>query len=203
VTDIEVAVPDHLSVSDVVAMAEDPVAFARRLRRPMPHRPAKQARRGTAFHQWLEQRWAADTLLDIDEIPGAVDEVIDDRDLDAFKARFEAGAWADQTPVAVEVPFEMSFGTRVVRGRMDAVFRQPSGRYVVVDWKTGRPPAPSQERTKAIQLALYRLAWADLQGIDDSDLASVGAAFYYVAADLTVAPADLLTADELRALING
>ncbi|CAN5524152.1 ATP-dependent DNA helicase [soil metagenome] len=203
VTDIEVAVPDHLSVSDVVAMAEDPVAFARRLRRPMPHRPAQQARRGTAFHQWLEQRWAADTLLDIDEIPGAVDEVIDDRDLDAFKARFEAGAWADQTPVAVEVPFEMSFGTRVVRGRMDAVFRQPSGRYVVVDWKTGRPPAPSQERTKAIQLALYRLAWADLQGIDDSDLASVGAAFYYVAADLTVAPADLLTADELRALING
>jgi DNA helicase-2/ATP-dependent DNA helicase PcrA len=202
-TQIDVVIPDHLSVSDVVALSEDPASLARRLRRPIPQRPAKQARRGTEFHTWLEQRWAADALLDIDELPGAVDEVIDDGELEVFKAKFELSRWADQTPVAVEVPFEMSFGGRVVRGRMDAVFREPDGRFVVVDWKTGRPPKGAEAAAKAVQLALYRLAWAELEGMDDAQLSAVGAAFYYVADDLTVAPADLLTGRELRDLING
>jgi DNA helicase-2/ATP-dependent DNA helicase PcrA len=202
-SDIEVAMPAHLSVSDVVALSADEAGLARRLRRPVPQRPAKQARRGTAFHTWLEHRWSADTLLDIDELPGAVDEIIDDADLDALKAAFEASAWADQTPFAVEVPFEMSFGGRVVRGRMDAVFRDASGRYTVIDWKTGKPPVGADADAKAVQLALYRLAWAHLQGLEDADLDQVSAAFYYVGADATVAPADLLSAEQLRLLING
>jgi DNA helicase-2/ATP-dependent DNA helicase PcrA len=86
---------------------------------------------------------------------------------------------------------------------MDAVFREPDGRFVVVDWKTGRPPKGAEAAAKAVQLALYRLAWAELQGMDDAQLSAVGAAFYYVADDLTVAPADLLTGRELRDLING
>ncbi|MGX7679228.1 ATP-dependent helicase [Jatrophihabitans sp. DSM 45814] len=201
--EVVVAMPDQLSVTEVVELAQNPEALARRLRRPLPHRPAKQARRGNAFHRWLEQRWAAETLLDIDELPGAVDEQIDDLELEEFKARFETSAWADQTPIAVEVPFEMSFDGRVVRGRMDAVFREPTGRFVIVDWKTGSPPVGAEARAKATQLALYRLAWAELQGIGDSDLALVSAAFHYVGADVTVAPADLLTASQLRTLLNG
>ncbi|HEX8306159.1 MAG TPA: ATP-dependent DNA helicase [Jatrophihabitans sp.] len=200
---IEVAVPDQLSVSDVVTLAADPGELARRLRRPLPQRPAKQARRGTAFHQWLEQRWAAESLLDIDDLPGAVDELADAGELEALKAAFERSSWADRTPIAVEVGFEMSFGARVVRGRMDAVFCDPDGRYTVVDWKTGRPPTGADAEAKAVQLALYRLAWAAIRGIPDSELGSVGAAFYYVGADRTVAPANLLDAGQLRELING
>jgi len=169
----------------------------------VPQRPAKQARRGTAFHSWLEQRWAADTLLDIDELPGAADELIDDAELDAMKAKFLASAWADRTPVAVEVAFEMTFDATVVRGRMDAVFQEVEGRYTVVDWKTGKPPLGADAEAKSIQLAIYRLAWAGLIGIDDADLARVGAAFHYVGANETVAPANLLNANQLRELISG
>ena len=41
----------------------------------MPQPPAVAARRGTAFHSWLEHHYAGDALLDIDELPGS-----DDRD---------------------------------------------------------------------------------------------------------------------------
>jgi DNA helicase-2/ATP-dependent DNA helicase PcrA len=105
--------------------------------------------------------------------------------------------------VAVEVGFEMSFGARIIRGRMDAVFADEDGRFTVIDWKTGRPPSGSQAAASAVQLALYRLAWAGLRGIEDHDLDRVGAAFHYVPAGLTVAPADLLGARQLRELING
>ena len=200
---IDVVVPDQLSVSDVVALSADPAELARRLRRPLPQQPAKQARRGTAFHHWLEQRWAAQSLLDIDDLPGAVDELADESELEALKAAFERSSWADRTPIAVEVGFEMSFGARVVRGRMDAVFCDPDGRFTVVDWKTGRPPTGAEAEAKAVQLALYRLAWAAIRGIPDTELDSVGAAFHYVATGRTVAPANLLDARQLRELVNG
>ena len=45
--------------------------WPRRLRRPLPAKPAPLARRGTAFHAWLERRWSAQALLDVDELPGA------------------------------------------------------------------------------------------------------------------------------------
>ncbi|MGI8666414.1 MAG: PD-(D/E)XK nuclease family protein, partial [Jatrophihabitans sp.] len=112
-------------------------------------------------------------------------------------------AWAERTPVAVEVAFEMSFGARVIRGRMDAVFQDRAGRFTVVDWKTGRQPRGKDASVAAIQLALYRLAWASIRGIEDAALDTVGAAFHYVAEDVTVAPADLLNPAELRRLING
>jgi DNA helicase-2/ATP-dependent DNA helicase PcrA len=200
---VSVDLPAHLSVSDVVMIAGDSAGLARRLRRPMPARPARAARRGTAFHEWLEGRWHADTLLDIDDLPGAVDDTIDDADLESLKAKFERSDWADRTPIAVEVPFEMVFGGRVVRGRMDAVFAEPDGRFTVVDWKTGAPPSGADADQKAIQLAVYRLAWAQLNHLDDAELHRVAAAFYYVGSGLTVAPANLLTLQELRELING
>ncbi len=200
---IRVRLPAQLSVSDVVSLSDDPAELARRLRRPLPQQPAKQARRGTAFHNWLEQRWSASSLLDVDDLPGAMDELADAAELDALKAAFERSSWAERTPVAVEVGFEMSFGARIIRGRMDAVFAEPDGGFTVVDWKTGRPPSREQLSSRAVQLALYRLAWAAIQGIDDSALDTVGAAFHYVAAGTTIAPADLLSAGQLRELVNG
>ncbi|MBV9823364.1 MAG: ATP-dependent helicase, partial [Actinobacteria bacterium] len=199
---LEVPLPRQLSVSDVVTLTADPAELARRLRRPLPRQPARQARRGTAFHAWLEQRWSAESLLDIEDLPGAVDELADAEELAALKAAFERSSWAERTPVAVEVSFEMSFGARVVRGRMDAVFADPDGGFTVVDWKTGRPPSGAAARAQAVQLGIYRLAWAALRGVPDSELHTVGAAFHYVPAGVTVAPADLLDAEQLRALIE-
>jgi len=199
---IDVPLPERLSVSDLVTLTADPAALARRLRRPLPQQPARQARRGTAFHQWLEQRWSAETLIDIDELPGAVDELADTAELDELKAAFDRSDWVDRTPVAVEVGFEMWLGGRVVRGRMDAVFEDPDGGYTVVDWKTGRPPIGDRARAQAVQLAMYRLAWAALRGIPDDELHRVRAAFHYVPSGNTVTPVGLLDAAALRQLVG-
>ncbi|MEV0154381.1 ATP-dependent DNA helicase [Micromonospora sp. NPDC050686] len=198
---VEVALPDHLSVTQLVALRRDPVALARALRRPMPTAPNPYARRGTAFHAWLEQRFGADRLLDVDELPGAADsDAAPDEALGELQERFLASEWADRVPVEVEVPFATVLAGVVVRGRMDAVFTRPGGRYDVVDWKTGRQPTGREAAAVAVQLAVYRLAWAELAGVP---VDRVGAAFHYVRDGMTVRPADLLDADGLAALIVG
>jgi DNA helicase-2/ATP-dependent DNA helicase PcrA len=60
----------------------------------------------------------------------------------------------------------------VVRGRIDAVFAEDAGGWLVVDWKTNRAHSADP-----LQLAVYRLAWAELRGVP---LEQVRAAFYYV-----------------------
>ncbi len=199
---IEVPLPPQLSVSQLVELRNDPVELARSLRRPVPRPPAPLARRGTAFHTWLEQRWQKQTLLDLDELPGAADEGADDAEFGELRAAFEASAWAQRTPAEVEVPFEMTIGDRVVRGRMDAVFGDGDG-WLVVDWKTGRKPTGAGAAAAAVQLAAYRLAWARLSGIPDAELHRVRAAFHYVRTGDTVEPTTLLDADGLRALVAG
>ncbi|TDC82592.1 ATP-dependent helicase [Micromonospora sp. KC606] len=198
---VEVALPGHLSVTQLVALRRDPEALARTLRRPMPTAPNPYARRGTAFHTWLEQRFGADRLLDVDELPGAADaDAAPDAALSELQERFLASEWADRVPVEVEVPFATLIAGVVVRGRMDAVFARPGGRYDVVDWKTGRQPAGREAEVAAVQLAVYRLAWAELAGVP---VDRVGAAFHYVRDGVTVRPADLLDVDGLTTLIAG
>lgn len=195
-----VELPANLSVSSLVSLARDPAALARQIRRPMPRPPAPYARRGTAFHAWLESRWGQQRLLDPGELPGAADEgAADDSHLARLRERFEQSEWASREPLDIEVPFETVIGDRLVRGRMDAVFRR-GGDYEIVDWKTGSPPSGDEARFASVQLAAYRLAWAELAGVP---VERVSAAFHYVDADLTVRPADLLDAAGLAALLDG
>ncbi|WP_250027597.1 UvrD-helicase domain-containing protein [Paractinoplanes maris] len=197
---IEVALPGHLSVSQLVVLRRDPQALARSLRRPLPHRPLPHARRGTAFHAWLEQRFGAVRLIDIDELPGAADEdAAGDEELVALQEAFLAGEWAERTPVEVEVPFATTIAGVVVRGRMDAVYADTANRFDVIDWKTGRRPEGPDADAAAVQLAAYRLAWASLAGVP---LNRVRAGFHYVREQVTVRPVDLLDAAELAALIE-
>jgi DNA helicase-2/ATP-dependent DNA helicase PcrA len=191
--------PDTVSVSSLVELAADPQRLARRLRRPVPVPPAPQARRGTAFHAWLERHFAGDALLDIDELPGSDDrDAAPDTTLPDLVAAFTRSAWADRVPAAVEVPFVTHVGSLSVRGRIDAVFTDPDGGATVVDWKTGAPPSGERARAAAVQLAAYRLAWSRLA---DLPLERVRAAFHYVSGDVTVNPADLLDAAGLERLI--
>ncbi|GFJ91389.1 hypothetical protein Prum_050310 [Phytohabitans rumicis] len=195
-----IALPGHLSVSQLVTLRRDPQSLARSLRRPMPARPDPYSRRGTAFHLWLEQRFGAERLLDVDELPGAADEdAAPDDALAELQERFLASEWADRTPVEVEVPFATVIAGVVVRGRMDAVFADPGRRYDVVDWKTGRQPSGVEATAAAVQLAAYRVAWAELTGVP---VEHVRAAFHYVREGVTVRPADLLDAAGLTALLS-
>jgi DNA helicase-2/ATP-dependent DNA helicase PcrA len=108
---------------------------------------------------------------------------------------FRNSEWAHRAPAHVEVPVETRIGEVVVRGRIDAVFRDADGGWDLVDWKTGRRPAAGQLKVKAVQLAVYRLAWARLKGVP---LDSVRAAFYYVGENQVVRPHDLGTAEKLE-----
>ena len=140
-----VALPAQLSVSRLVELAADPGALAARLRRPLPLPPNPHARRGTAFHAWLEQRFGAAQLLDVDELPGAADEgAASDELLEELQEAFLASRWAEREPYEVEVPFETVIDGIAVRGRMDAVYAEADGGWTVVDWKTGALPDPAR-----------------------------------------------------------
>ncbi|WP_188037624.1 PD-(D/E)XK nuclease family protein, partial [Actinotalea sp. JY-7885] len=196
-----VALPAHLSASALVRLAADRDAFALQLRRPVPLAPSTHARRGTAFHAWVERYYGRAALVDVDALPGAGDEAADVLDLAALQEAFLASPWASRTPSAVEVDVETPVGGVVLRSRIDAVFPEPDGGVVVVDWKTGRPPADAAgAAARELQLAVYRLAWSRWTG---KPLDRVRAAFFYVAAGVTVRPERLLGAEELESLLRG
>ncbi|GMA22507.1 ATP-dependent DNA helicase [Luteimicrobium album] len=209
----EVAFPAHVSASGLVALAADRDAFALARRRPLPRRPSSHARRGTAFHAWVERYFGAAALLDVEDLPGADDaDVRTDEELEALRATFLASGWASREPLAIEVDVETPVAGVVVRCRIDAVFPEraeprgddPDGTRsaaVVVDWKTGRAPHDdASRRAREVQLAAYRLAWSRWSGLPLED---VSAAFYYVADDTVVRPVDLLDESALEALVRG
>lgn len=203
--DREVAFPAHVSASGLVRLAADRDAFALQLRRPVPVQPTVHARRGTRFHEWVEQFFTSATLLDVDDLPSAEDDDLpEDTDLDKLRDTFLGSEWAARTPVAVEVDVETPVAGVMLRCRMDAVFRDPAAgpdAVVVVDWKTGREPLDATARSaREVQLAVYRLAWSRWTGLP---LDQVSAAFYYVGSDTTVRPDRLLDEAELEALITG
>jgi DNA helicase II / ATP-dependent DNA helicase PcrA len=194
--------PAALSVSCLVELGRDPDAAMRRLRRRLPVRPDPHALLGTAFHDWVQRFYGAERLFDLDDLPGAVDGQLaraDAEGLAELQAAFMASSWAARTPVDIEVPFDMVIGDTVVRGRIDAVF-EDADCATVVDWKTGEPPAtPEANRHAAVQLAVYRVAWAALRGVP---AASVRAAFHYVRSGQTVTPESLPEAEDLAALLE-
>ena len=134
-------------------------------------------------------------LLDPDDLPGAEDDELGtDEDLTALQQAFLSSGWAERKPYAVEAPFALPLAGRVVRGRIDAVYDLGDGRWQVVDWKTGR------ESADPVQLAVYRLAWARLIGVETG---AVSASFLYVRTAREVVHDDLPDEEELAALLTG
>jgi DNA helicase-2/ATP-dependent DNA helicase PcrA len=197
---VEVAVPSRLTTSQVVALARDEDAFAASLARPLPARPAPQARRGSRFHRWVEELYGAAPLLEPDDLPGAIDDELSDEQLAALQQRFLSDGWGERRPAAVEASFEMVVGNRLLRGRIDAVYRGGEDGYDVIDFKTGAKPTGRDFEAAALQLSIYRLAWADLAGVDPE---AVTAGFLYVGDGQVVRPERLLSRAELAAVLNG
>jgi len=195
---VEVPLPSSLSATSLSRLRDDPEELAATLARPMPRPPSPAARFGTRFHAWVESRFGQQQLVDPDELPGRSDAGIDDEDdLRTLVEAFERGPFADRTPVAVEPSFALVLGSQVVRGRIDAVYAEEvagvSG-YLVVDWKTGR-----HQDADPLQLAVYRLAWAELTGVP---VERVRAAFCFVRTGDLVEPVALATRSELEALVR-
>ena len=165
----------------------------------MPRRPAPSARLGTRFHEWVESRLGQPDLIDPDELPGRADAELDDQiddyaDLRSLIAAFEQGPFGHRQPYRTEAPFALVLAGQVVRGRIDAVYREDDGAWLVVDWKTSRA-----EAADPLQLAIYRVAWADLAGVP---VERVRTAFYYVRSGHLVEPPDLPDRSALERLIS-
>ncbi|MFF7772688.1 UvrD-helicase domain-containing protein [Streptomyces massasporeus] len=195
----EVPLPTSLTASQLLLLAADPDGLAQELARPMPRPPQPAARRGTRFHAWVEARFEELTLpmLEPEELPGSEAEISDERDLESLKEAFEQTEYAHRTPYRVEAPFQLALAGRVVRGRIDAVYKVGDGEgatYEIVDWKTNRA-----RTADPLQLAVYRIAWAEQQGVPPE---SVTAAFLYVRSGEIVRPDGLPDRAALERLLS-
>ncbi len=219
--------PTHLSASRYVSMARDPAGAAERARRPLPSRPSQAARRGTAMHAWLEEHFGSEAPLDVDvpEVPG--DEALETAfGLNEMKETFLHSPWAQRHVFAMEIPVETTVEGVTLRGRIDAVFGRDSAGHDVgaarhaawemlssderttkmrqcswdlVDWKTGAVPVGEDLQLKSLQLAVYRLAFARLYGVE---LETISAAFHYVEHNRTITLDQLAGETELADLLR-
>ena len=102
-----------------------------------------------------------------------------------MKEHFLASEWADRTPVEIEIAVETVIDGIAVRGRIDAVFRRRRRRLHRRRLEDRGQAERRVARTRALQLAAYRVAFARLRGLDVGD---VDAAFYYAGTGETVWP---------------
>lgn len=190
----DIYLPPRLSVSTLIALKEDPQKLAQAIRRPMPFLQDQFTRRGTDFHNWIEEHLKSQTLFDDDDLD-YFDPIESDTKLDQLKQKWLTSHWAKKVPHRLEVPFETVLAGVLIRGRIDAVYKTEDG-YEVVDWKTG---SKKLSENAAIQLAMYRLAWAKIAGCE---IGKVSAAFHYVPTGEDDRRSDLLSEAELAQLLE-
>jgi DNA helicase-2/ATP-dependent DNA helicase PcrA len=203
-----VELPTQLSTTAVLRLHADPDAFAADLARPMPRQPSRSARFGTRFHHWVERYFGArlpngglgqQQLLDLDDLPNRADSgTQDEEELRELCEAFAAGQFGSTVPCAIEAPFSISIGGRLIRGRIDAVYQPLSesreAEFQVVDWKTG-----GADTADPLQLAIYRLAWAEAYQLPISEIDAI---FYHVRTDEIVRPPTLPDRHAIEAILT-
>jgi DNA helicase-2/ATP-dependent DNA helicase PcrA len=156
---VERTVP-RLAVTGLVSYARCPRQCLWEVIEPRPRLLRPAARIGSLVHGWIEREAAGQGSL----LPPSADP---DPWVAELKAAFLASKWAGLRPRFVERPFVLSAGGTTVRGRVDAVYDTDStrigGGFEIVDFKTGRRPAPD-DRAAGFQLGLYALAAVDCWG---------------------------------------
>ncbi len=169
-------------------------------RRPVPREPFAATMAGTLFHTWVEERFGSVSVKD--ELDVQV-EIVDDGnpalDIENLKEIFEASRFASMTPADIECEIQVTLGTNTFICKIDAVFETEEG-FEIVDWKTGVPPkTPEDIAEKALQLALYRMAYAKFKGIDAD---KIKVCLYYVNDNLEIRPEEVKSEGELVELWN-
>ncbi|CAB4572426.1 MAG: AAA family ATPase [Actinobacteria bacterium] len=195
-TSNEIPRPVRMSPSSIIAMKRNPSEFARNIRRPMPRARDEYSSRGTAFHLWIEHHLKGSSIYSEEDFD-LLQPIEEDRSLEDLKSAWLKSEWADRRIRSedIEVPFETVIAGTLVRGRIDAVYRTDSG-FEVIDWKTG---SKQLDEDAAIQLAIYRLAFAKLEGVP---VESITAAFHYVPTGVTDRRDSLLSEAELNTLLQ-
>ena len=171
----EVLLPVRIPASRFKDFVTDTTGQAANYLRPVPSRPYRATKTGTAFHSWVE-----DFL--ISEVDNQSDNIADLAEV--FKAsRFENLPRED-----VEVEINLTRGLNTFVCKLDAVFRVDD-RFEIVDWKTGTAPKTKADKeSMALQLALYRFAYSELRSIP---IEMIDVSFYFVADDKELIPEDV------------
>src|SRR5918995_812224 len=128
-----VELPGTLSASAVLRLNAEPEAFTAQLARPMPRPPSRAARFGTRFHSWVEAHFGLQlpsgslgqqSLIDPDDLPDRADAgAADETEFRELCRRFGTGQFGEPVPYAVESPFTLLLAGRLIRGRIDAIYK--------------------------------------------------------------------------------
>ncbi|HZJ50333.1 MAG TPA: ATP-dependent DNA helicase [Actinomycetota bacterium] len=160
-------VPDIISATDHVSLTAARLDLAE-LSRPLPERPSDARAIGTEVHRVIEQvlREAHGQEAQVPSLPdeSELDEPLGVEDRDEVERRlefFRALGYTERTlarlpsgELMIELPFALRIGSRIVRGRIDAVFEDGAGAFELVDFKTGARFESEDED----QLGLYAAA---------------------------------------------
>jgi len=183
--------PGHLSVTAADQLMRQPAGFALAARRPLPSEPSQAATLGQVFHDKVEsllRSWSGQEALELEEDWQPSPDSALGRRLDALLSNFKRSWWASHSNglrlVDSERALTVNVAGYILRGRADAIFEDPQGELVLVDWKTGghnsATGGPKPEHTA--QLELYRAMLAQVRAIP---AASIRAAIYYARSDKT------------------
>lgn len=191
-----VKLPVRIPASAFKDFVKAPKEVAEKFRRPLPERPFEATMTGTLFHSWVEQRFGMVATTEVvDEFSDALMHSEDStpEKLETLQANFEKSRFAALKAREIETEIQVTIGQNTFICKIDAVFDVPEGdselpgkTIEIVDWKTGAPPAtPAEEAERALQLALYRMAYSIRHNIAEEEIA---VCLYYVNADKIVRP---------------
>lgn len=182
--------PKRISASALMKLFEDPDGFAQWLLRPTPALYKESARVGTAFHANLEEVFKAGSENQLEPW---------DEDVKELGANFSSSRFAGLNPAYVEQTIEIPIAGIIVVCKIDAIFQTQDG-YEIIDWKSGKAPKDDSDLARrAIQLALYRIAFSKWQG---APLERIRASFFFAGDGIEVSPQRLLSEAELASEID-
>jgi putative RecB family exonuclease len=187
------ALPETISPSRVATFTDCPRQFQYQAIERLPVPPSVWTLKGTLVHAALEGLFARppDSRTEaaaLEELAhaAALEEVryglatlgLDGDDASAFvddaaslvRHYFELEDPAAVDAVGVELRLAATLegrglGPLVLRGIIDRLDREPDGRLVVVDYKTGRAPGPGRERQKMAGVETYALLCERVLGV--------------------------------------
>lgn len=193
----QVKLPVRIPASSFKDFIGDFEAITARLRRPMPQPPYKQTRAGTLFHTWVEQQFGTRTLAESVDSDDALSLEFANQNIQHLKDNFSKSRFASMKALDVEREIQLTVGGNTFICKLDAVFETANG-VLIVDWKTGKKPKNAEdERLKTLQLALYRLAYAEFTGMP---IEQIEVCFYFVADDVELVPKNVPSEKELMQL---
>ncbi|MEY3029326.1 MAG: hypothetical protein RL198_723 [Actinomycetota bacterium] len=195
-TPVAPLMPRRLSASALVALIDQPEAFARRLARPLPSEFSESAALGTEVHAALESAFMGEES--VESLLGLSKAAQSSAVTDLLEA-FLASDFANGRPDLIEHEIEFVLGPFIVTCKLDAVFKNEFG-YEIIDWKTGAAPSSDEDLARrSLQLAIYRLALSELTA---TPIERVSAGFFFLKTGQKLLPKGLEGRDQLEEKIN-